>query len=314
VTHPHALTPEQLAAYDRDGALLLKGVVPQQVIRDLRALFEQTVDTLATQWHQEGFVADACADRPFETRFAGLREQLPARFPTSWRKILVSPTVYGLWQLPELLGPMRSILGDEVYAHGVWNGRPREPNNPIQKVLWHQDAHYYRDWDAADGKLVSVWIPIVPVDEESACLEMALGSHTEGRFERFRGVNRLFTVADADLDGYERRAFRMEPGDALAFTDTTLHQSLDNVSDHVRWSIDIRFGEATPQVISKTPRGYYCFSASDPSRVEPYEAWADRYDYSKVGLDAEIEDLDTDADLDEAAQVLGISRSELEVF
>ena len=314
MAHPHALTAEQLSDYERDGVILLEGVVPAEVIDELRTLFDATVDKLANQWHAEGFVSDPCLDHPFETRFAALREQLPARFPTSWRKILVSPTVYGLWQLPELLGPVRSLLGDEVYAHGVWNGRPREPKNPIQKVLWHQDAHYYRDWDAADGGLVSVWIPIVPVDEESACLEVALGSHRKGRFDRMRGDNRLFTVADGDLDGYEKRAFRMQPGDALLFSDTTLHQSLDNVSDHVRWSIDIRFGEATPEVISKTPRGYYCFSANDPGRVESYDTWADRYDYDKVGLDAEIEDLDTDVDLDEAAKALGISRSELEVF
>jgi hypothetical protein len=313
VANSPALTTEQLADYDRDGAVLLRGTVPLTVIAELRGLFEATVDKLATQWHSEGFVSDPCADHPFETRFAALREQLPARFPTSWRKILLSPTVYKLWQLPELLGPIRSLLGDEVYAHGVWNGRPREPNNPIQKVLWHQDAHYYSKWDASDGQLVSVWIPLIPVDEDSACLEVALGSHRKGKFERLRGANRLFTVADQDLEGYEKKAFRMEPGDALLFSDTTLHQSLDNISDHVRWSIDIRFGQASPEVIAKTPRGYYCSSA-DPSRVESYETWVERYDYDKIGLDAEIEDLDTDVDLDDVATALGTSRSELEVF
>ena len=311
MSHPHALTEDQLTSYERDGVLLLHDVLPAPVIEELRSLFDATVDRLASQWHAEGHITDPCADHPFDTRFAALREQLPAKFPTSWRKILVSPTVYRLWQLPELLGPIRSIVGDEVYAHGVWNGRPREPKSPIQKVLWHQDAHYYRDWTPADGKLVSVWMPLVPVDEETACLEMALGSHAAGQLPRTRGYNRLFTVADEHLDPYERKAMAMQPGDALLFSDTTLHQSLDNRSPRVRWSIDIRFGAATPAVISKTPRGYYCFSASDPSRVESFETWADRYDYDKVGLDAEIEDLDTDIDLDEAAKILVISLSEL---
>ena len=314
MSHPYALSATDMQTYDRDGVIVLRDVVPLDVIAELRELFAATVDRLATQWHSEGFITDPRPDLPFETRFAALREQLPARFPTSWRKILVSPTVYKLWQLPQLVGPVRSLLGDELYAHGVWNGRPREPNSPIQKVLWHQDAHYYRDWNPADGGLVSVWIPLVAVEESSACLEMALGSHRQGQFPRFRGENRLFTIAEKDLDGYERQAMVMAPGDALLFTDTTLHQSLDNTSDHVRWSIDIRFGQATPEIISKTPRGYYCYSAADPSRVEPFQVWADRYDYDKVGLDVEIEDLDTDVDLDEAASALGISRSELEVF
>lgn len=314
MTHPHALSTEQLADFDRDGYLVLRGIVPSAVIDDLRDVFAATVDRLAAQWKTEGFIEDACEELPFETRFAALRSQLPSRFPTSWRKTLVSPTVYSLWQLPELVGPLRSLLGDELYAHGVWNGRPREPHNSMQKVLWHQDAHYFRDWDPADGGLVSVWMPLVPVTATSGCLEMAVGSHKRGWIARLRGSNGLFTVADEDLEGFERRAIEMEPGDALMFTDTTLHQSLDNVADHVRWSIDIRFGQATPNIISKTPRGYHCFSASDPSKVEPIDVWADRYDYDKFGLDAEIEDFDSSADLDEAARSLGMSRSELEVF
>jgi ectoine hydroxylase-related dioxygenase (phytanoyl-CoA dioxygenase family) len=314
VSHPHALSAEQLADYDRDGYLVLRGVLPPTVLDQLRAVFTATVDRLAAQWKAEGLIEDAHQELPFETRFAALRTQNPARFATSWRKTLIDPAVYQLWQLPELVGPVRSLLGDELYAHGVWNGRPREPHDPIQKVLWHQDAHYYKNWDPTDGGLVSVWMPLVPVDAESGCLEMAAGSHRSGWIERHRGFNRLFTVADEALEGTDQRAISMQPGDVLMFSDTTLHQALHNTSDRVRWSIDIRFGQATPEIISKTPRGYYCFSASDPGRVESYDTWVDRYDYSKVGLDAEIEDLDTTVDLDDAAKAMGISRSELEVF
>lgn len=315
-THPHALSDEQRAAYDRDGYLVLRGVVPAAVRAELQEVFEGVVDTLAKRWFDEGFVDNTFDDLPFETRFAALREQLPPRFATSWRKVLVSPEVYRLWQRPELLGPVRSLLGDEVYAHGVWNGRPREPHTAVQKILWHQDAHYYKGWDDADGELISVWMPLVPATEQAGCLQVAAGSHKVGYIDRLRGWNSLYTVADEALAGYDIVTCEMEPGDALLFSDLTLHQGLDNKADYVRWSIDIRYGEATPGIIGKTPRGYYCFSGEDPSRVESFETWQARYNYDEVGLDAEVETDGNDRydDLDGAAKALGTSRSELEVF
>jgi len=315
-THPHALTPEQKATYDEQGFIVLRDVVPAEVTAGLQEVFEGVVDNMAKDWFDEGLVDNTFDDLPFETRFKALREQLPPKFATSWRKVLISPAVYALWQRPELLGPARSLVGAEVYAHGVWNGRPREPNTAIQKILWHQDAHYYKAWDDTDGELISVWQPLVPADERAGCLQLAAGSHRAGYRPRHRGFNGLFTVKDEDLDGYQIVTAEMNPGDVLIFSDLTLHQGLDNKSDYVRWSIDIRFGSATPGVISKTPRGYYCFSAEDPSRVEDYGTWVARYDYDVVGLDAELE---TDgsaryADLEAIAKKIGTSRSELEAF
>jgi phytanoyl-CoA hydroxylase len=315
-TQDFALTDDQIAQFDEQGFLILRGIVPAEVRDRVQAIFEQVVDKLATAWKAEGLVSSTYDDLTFEKRFAALRAELPARFPTSWRKALVSTAVYDLWQQPELLGRIRSLVGDEVYAHGVWNGRPREPHTAVQKILWHQDAHYYKGWNSSDGKLISMWMPLVPVTAESGCLQMAPGSHTRGYIDRIRGFNGLFTVADEELKGSDIVTAEMNPGDALIFTDLTLHQALPNEADFVRWSIDIRFGTATPEIISKTPRGYYCFSGEDPSRVESFETWQARYNYDEVGLDAEIESLEDapKVDLDEAARELQVSRTELEVF
>jgi hypothetical protein len=315
-TGMHALNPDELQGYQADGYLVRRGVIPEATLAGVRSVFEELVDRLAHRWLGEGFVTSTYDDLPFEKRFAALRTELPARFPTSWRKGLVSPEVFQLWQLPELLGPIRSLVGDEVYAHGVWNGRPREPGVMLQKILWHQDAHYYKRWDAADGPLVSVWLPLVPVDEHNGCLQMLPGSHRQGYIERHTGFNGLFTVDDAVIAAHTPVSLAMQPGDALFFSDTTVHQSLDNQSDGVRWSIDIRFGAATEGIMSKTPRGYRCFSATDPTSVESYDTWVSRYNYDEVGLEAELE---TDsglrnADLTAIAEALKTSRSELELF
>lgn len=312
----YALTADQLSQFDKQGYIILRNIVPAQALAGVQEVFESVVERLAGTWYDEGLITETYADLPFEKRFAALRAQLPARFPTSWRKAMLSKAVYDLWQLPQLVGPVRSLAGDELYAHGVWNGRPREPHTSVQKVLWHQDAHYYKGWDRQDGTLISVWMPLVPVDAPSGCLQLLEGSQTKGYVDRIRGENGLFTVRDEELEGFNLVTAAMQPGDALFFTDLTLHQALTNEADYVRWSIDIRFGSATPEIIGKTPRGYYCFSAADPSRVESFEQWVARYDYSAVGLEAELENLEEGAVIDvaEVAKQMQVSQSELEVF
>jgi hypothetical protein len=313
--HAYALEEDELRRYESDGYLVRRGVIPERTLAEVQSVFERLVDRLAHQWFDEGFVTSTHDELPFEKRFAALREELPARFPTSWRKALVSREVYRLWQLPEVLGPIRSLVGDEVYAHGVWNGRPREPGVMLQKILWHQDAHYYKRWAPDDGPLVSVWMPLVPVNADNGCLQMLPGSQRRGYIDRHNGFNGLFTVADSVIAEHTPVTLEMEPGDALFFSDTTVHQALDNQSDGVRWSIDIRFGAATDAIISKTPRGYHCFSASSPATVESYDTWAARYNYDEVGLDAELETAGIrDADLGSIAEALKTSRSELELF
>lgn len=304
-----SLTAAQLDAFAKDGCLVLRDRLPGDVIDAIRGVFSRTVEDLATEWREEGRIQDLCSDLPFETRYAALREQMPARFPTSWRRVLVSEPVYDLWRRPEIIEPVRSILGDEVFAHGIWNGRPREPKQPVQTVDWHQDAHYYKDWSPEDGKLITCWIPLVPVDERTGCLQTVPGSHLRGLLEPTRTPTGLLTVDPEAVEG-AAVSFDMEPGDILLFTDLTLHRALPNESDYVRWSIDIRFGQATPAIMSKTRLGYRCFSGSDPAEVEPFEQWAAKYEYD---LPPDVEKL-SDADVDAVAQKLGVSRTELEVF
>jgi phytanoyl-CoA hydroxylase len=287
--HPFALSEDQMRVFEDQGFLVLRGQLPDEVLSALDQAFTVAIDRFAQVWHAAGLVDDLAPDLPFDPRLRTLHAQFDESVPSAWRKILVTREVYGLWRRPEILGPVRSLVGDEVYAHGIWNGRPRLPDEHTAQVLWHQDAHYYRGWDATDGRLVSVWMPLVPVDRQSSCLEFAAGSHRLGRVDRHRAPNGLFTVSDQVLEGRPVVPAEMAPGDIVLFTDTTLHQSTRNVSGRIRWSLDIRFAEATPQLLAKDARGYRCHSATDPGQVESFEVWAERYDYEPEVLVDELE-------------------------
>lgn len=277
-----SLTPEQLASYEREGFLLVPGVLEQATLDALRDVFARAVDQQAEEWFATGMIKDRCAGAPFETRYGLLRDQLPATFSNSWRRIIVSPAVYRVWQHPALVGIVRSLVGDELWASRTWNGRPRAPRQIKQTIDWHQDAHYSPNYDPAnDTPQISVWMPLVPVDEQSGCLQVARGSHKRGyrpmvKVER----NGLVGLGPDDLRDIDACSCVMRPGDVLLFNELTYHRSLDNASDRVRWSLDIRYYDARNTVLrAKNKGGYYCFSAADPSRVESYETWLAQFNY-----------------------------------
>ena len=69
------------------------------------------------------------------------------------------------------------------------------------------------------------------------------------------------------------------------FTELLHHRSVDNLSDNTRWSLDVRFFDATNEALAAKEKeryrgsGYYCHSGSNPSRVDSYDTWAASYDY-----------------------------------
>jgi hypothetical protein len=77
----------------------------------------------------------------------------------------------------------------------------------------------------------------------------------------------------------------MQPGDVLLFTELLYHRSLDNLSDYTGWSLDVRYFDATNALLQEKEQeryqgiGYYCYSASNPDRVDAYETWVATYDY-----------------------------------
>lgn len=298
------MTRDERERFDRDGYVVVRGVVEASALAAVRDACTSAVDDIAAQWHDAGLLEDVFADEPFETRWAKMRSAVPPKLPTSWRQVLAGPGVYSLWQTPAVLDRARDLLGDELYAHGVWNGRPREPGTEVQRIGWHQDAHYYKDWKAEDPMLLSVWMPLVPVTADMGALQFLPGTQDpRTALPTQRGANNLIEIVPEALPEGDPVTIECEPGDAVFFTDTTVHQALPNRSEVVRWSIDIRYGPATDDIIAKGSRGYVCAS-TDPDRVEDVDTWLRRY-----AAGGEYE-----AGADGIAEVLGVHRTEVTTF
>jgi phytanoyl-CoA hydroxylase len=144
------LSREQLEQYHEEGFLVLHNAISNDTLDRARRHMANIVDTLARTWHADGDLDDLFEDLPFEKRWAAVRQRVPAARPVTWRRVMVAPSIYALWHEPRLLRVARAILGDELWAHELFNGRPREPNDRLQTIQWHQDAFNCTEWSDFD--------------------------------------------------------------------------------------------------------------------------------------------------------------------
>ena len=80
--------------------------------------------------------------------------------------------MYDLLVESSLLDLVADLLGsDEISVHGIFNARPKLPDQRWTDTPWHQDAQYYRDVERVH--VVSIWFPLEAVREECSCLQVA---------------------------------------------------------------------------------------------------------------------------------------------
>jgi phytanoyl-CoA hydroxylase len=244
---PRTLSADQLLAFQRDGFLVVPQLADQARIEAVRAAFGEHDLRLLAELAREGLVSADYAHLPFERRFA-LAGSHAARFGRGWRKAVASPAVFDLHHDPGVLDVIEDLLGgDGIMGHRVFNARPKLPNQELTVVPWHQDSGYFGA-ESEHQAIITAWIPLVDTDVENGCMQVARGSHGplmphacekgEGQFLEIVGRQPdPATVVDAP----------MRRGDVLFFGNLLWHRSLPNRSDHVRWSIDLRFyGESLP--------------------------------------------------------------------
>jgi ectoine hydroxylase-related dioxygenase (phytanoyl-CoA dioxygenase family) len=75
----------------------------------------------------------------------------------------------------------------------------------------------------------------------------------------------------------------MDPGDVLCFPQKTPHRALPNMSDTVRWSMDIRFEATEGASAIGRKQGFVARSNEHPERIPTYEQWLAQWDGIPVG-------------------------------
>ena len=271
------LNSEQIAFYKDQGYLLVEDAIPVEDMQLLISELNETVDQNAQQAQAKGELSELFEDEPFERRLARIVESVNDPSESSFTDTLFeglhgklkTDGMFAVMTHPAILDIVESLIGPEILVHPQFNIRPKLPNQDTSVVPWHQDLGYLQA-DASDTFMVNFWIPLVDATVENGCMEVIAGSHKAplinhvlglGPGRNFKGI-----VDDALPDG-EQVQCPVPLGGVLLIQHKTIHRSVPNYSDHVRWSLDLRYSDPRMPTGRDGVPGFIARSKVQPTSV-----------------------------------------------
>ena len=266
------VTPEQRESYLSEGYLHLQGVIPDQTIALGQKVLVEWTEWQISEWREQGLLAESYADAPFDKRLmlAWNAAGKPG-YVRSPRRDIATADMFGFMGDTTLINVAEDLLGStDILVHGVFNARPKLPDQEWTDTPWHQDAQYYTD--AEHKHVVSMWIPMLPVNEQNSCLQVAPGMHRGELYEAHDHASGFIGLSADMQENTVGVSVEMAPGDVLCFTQLTPHRALPNRSAGVRWSMDVRYETLEGATEVGLDKGFVA-RASDPSRVTDCQTW-----------------------------------------
>jgi phytanoyl-CoA hydroxylase len=264
-----SLTAEQIREFEDEGYLVVEGLLdPARDLDPVIAEYEGVLDRLADELFAAGRIASTYADLPFSDRLVQIYAEsgqvhaqyfdfsLPQAGIAHDTPFWTGPAVFATLRQEGMLDAVESLIGPEIYSNPVQHVRLKPPErltpvDPTTGVVqlgatpWHQDNGVVNE-EADDTDIITVWFPLLDATIENGCLEVVPRSHTDGLLPHCpaSATNRSgFGVHIKEQHFHSENAvpLPMKRGDALFMTRRTIHSSLSNNSDHVRWSFDLRY-------------------------------------------------------------------------
>jgi ectoine hydroxylase-related dioxygenase (phytanoyl-CoA dioxygenase family) len=263
------LTTEQLAAFDRDGYVVVEDLFTDADLQPVIDEIAAEVDERARELAAAGELSRTYAEYGFETRLGHISQETDKIALAIWNGSLAGPAFFDLIRHPKLLDIAEQICGQELIASSVYRLRPKIPNYAYGAVPWHQDSGYTEPY-CDNALMLTVWMPLVDATEERGCMWVQPGVHRGGIYEHQKRRGKAYLVIpEKAMPPVAPVCVPMKKGSALLLTNKTPHASFENTSDIVRWSMDLRYQSAslpTNAAITRLPGE---FVASEQNLAPP---------------------------------------------
>ena len=271
---PLILSESSIKQYQTEGFTLVKGVVTNKLLTILKDILTDWSNKTILDWKERNLIWDIGEDLPFESRLAVLWEKAGRpKYIRSPRRDLICEELFNVLRHPTLLDISQDLLDSpDISVHGIFNGRPKLPDQLWTRTPWHQDAQYYPD--AETKHVLSIWIPLQRVNEHNSCLQVAPRSHNIGLFEPYNYPETEFLgLSPEDQKKLIGLSVPMALGDALCFSQCTPHRALPNKSRFVRWSMDFRYEATNNSTETGRRQGFQARNSKNPNLLPSYEEW-----------------------------------------
>lgn len=271
-----SLTREQVELYETDGYIVLPDLLTQADLEAPKQAMEAKVSMIADDLYAGGLISDKLEDRPFPNRlaelFKGLTDQDFLKYGRGWRDRI--PGYFILMSNPKILDAVESLIGGELYSNPVYNVRPKVPGVAAGAVPWHQDKSYWPDANA--NPVITVWIPLVDANLENGCLHIKPRTHKQRvlkwHHETYTGTG-YTALKETQLGKRPTIELVVKAGAAILFNDRVLHMSTPNLSETVRWSVDLRYQPTDQDPMPQHGVGFLARSYRHPERVATLADW-----------------------------------------
>lgn len=302
------ITPALKAQFERDGFLVVNDILSDADLQVITADYAAKLDEMATAWQAEGKVADTCAGLPFGerlTKLAGAAKidwskpldiSLPQANVKPDTPIHTSKAIFDLIVNPRLLDVVEEFVGPEIYSNPIQHTRIKPPerllapealkNGLAARVGWHQDQGVATT-EQDEVPVLTVWLAITDASEENGCLCVVPGSHAK-LLDHCPGPGAgAFVEIPTKLIARPSVAAPVRRGGAILMHRRTVHSSLENRSNGIRWSFDLRYQPTGLPTGRPAFPGFVARSRRQPgSELKDWRQWAKLWHDTRARLAA----------------------------
>lgn len=229
------------AQFNKDGYLIIKNFFDKATIENI---YKEARTLFAIQMKRVlGKDVDINNRDEFEPAMFELFDTDFITFVNTGKQVQHSISLHRLGTDPEIM----ELLSEMGYEFPMIAVRPSMQFNSrfLSKGGTHWKLGAHQDWRTGQGSLDSVvlWFPMINCDEALGSLQVIPGSHKTGLMQADTSGYAGSIQENINEADYVQTEFEM--GDLLIFSAFLIHRSGDNVTDNIRWSIQLRYNNMT---------------------------------------------------------------------
>lgn len=284
------ISPADVDLFQKQGYLVVEGLLDDAALRDIRAEYAGRMDALFDQWYRQGKVPAPTAEmgywdkldiafkggfdwyQPFDISLphADIADDTPMHF---------GPATFNMVTHKNILDTVEKLIGPEITSNPIQHVRIKPPERAVAQdeirahvvaTDWHQDMGVTLP-EADQTEFVTVWLAITDATVENGCLQVARGSYDS----MLPHCSKKQTgIADGFLPTDNAIPTPVKAGGAVLFHPMTPHASLSNKSDGYRWSFDLRYNvTGQPTGRSHFPEFVARSRANPETELKDWRVW-----------------------------------------
>lgn len=306
------LTEQQLDHFNEKGFLVIENVLTEDEVDSIWAEYSDLMDELAQKFYAEGKLSSTFADLPFDERYMAMLnetdefyEYLDISLPMVREMapdagVHTGEAVFNMLTNPNILDIAESILGPEIASNPIQHARIKPPakrlpdwfddqsNSNINATGWHQDEAVGLS-EASDSTMLTVWVAMTDAMVENGCMICVPGSHKqEGELTAHcpgsAHVGEI-RIPEELMGDKPVEAMPVHRGGVVLLNQRTEHGSLNNVSDKLRWSFDLRYNRKGEKSGRPIFPDFVARSRSNPeSELRDVDGWTALWDDARAKI------------------------------